>query len=374
MAATGNTVQPRPEMTGFIDVPGYWTDSQDTGVTYPSFGYATYRLTILLGRSKENLGLKIMTIGTAYDIYAAGHKLSAAGSPGKDRASSRPGFQPVVAGFTPSGTAVELMIHVSNFHHARAGLWDELVLGQQHQLEILKNKKDRQDFFLTGVLFIMGVYHLGIFCLRRKDASALFFCLFCLLIVLRLMSTDDIQLLSILPGLHPMLIYRIEYLSWYLGAPVFSLFIWKVYPELSGQKIIMAMVAVGVLFSAVPLIAPLHVFTNTKVPCQLFNVVIAVYLIAILIRAVFMKKPGARILLFGGVFFFIIFINDILHSDKIIHTGNYVPMAMLVFVFSQAIFLAIRFSKAFTEVETLSANLSNVINNSPAGISAFQHT
>ncbi|MCP4020297.1 MAG: PAS domain S-box protein, partial [Desulfobacteraceae bacterium] len=358
--------------TEFIHAPDDWTDHNANGSTIKGDGYATYRLTVLLKNTKEPLAVKLLTIGTAYQFYIDGQKSCSGGKSGKDKASSSPGSVPQVVAFTPSQTKVELVFHVSNFHHARGGIWDKILLGHEKQIKALKRKQDKLDFFLIGILFIMGIYHLGYFILMRREWAALFFGLFCILITIRLMITGEEQLLAIFPALTYMLKVKLEYLSWYLGVPAFTMFLKSIYPNHFPKKIVLFIIAASFLLSILVLIFPVSVFVKSKIPAQIFHLATAIFLIYIMIRAVFEKKLGAGVLLFGGIVFFITFLNDILFNNRIIHTGNFTPMGVVCFILAQAYVLSMRFSRAFAKVEELSASLGSIFRNSPAGI--FQTT
>jgi len=57
------------------------------------------------------------------------------------------------------------------------------------------------DLFLFGSIFIMAIYHLGLFFLRKVDRSPLYFSLFCFVVAVRLLTTGERYLTHILPAL-----------------------------------------------------------------------------------------------------------------------------------------------------------------------------
>ncbi|MBF0397490.1 MAG: response regulator, partial [Desulfobacterales bacterium] len=64
--------------------------------------------------------------------------------------------------------------------------------------------------------------------------------------------------------------------------------------------------------------------------------------------------------------------NDILYAKRIILTTYLGPFGIFFFIFSQAVLLSLRLSKAFYKVEELSTKLNSIFDNCPAGI--FQTT
>jgi len=73
-------------------------------------------------------------------------------------------------------------------------------------------------------------------------------------------------------------------------------------------------------------------------------------------------RQGAMYSLTGGGIIFLATLNDVLYAAQIIKTQNLTSMAMLIFIFLQAILLAKRLSSAYNMVEELSEKLINLNN------------
>jgi transcriptional regulator with AAA-type ATPase domain len=220
---------PAPEKTGFIRVPGYWGDFKLKGKELPGEGYATYRLKILLKAPNENLALRFTTMGTAFSAYVNGKKVASAGVPGTDRSTTKPQFIPQVADFVPKERGVDLLLHVSNFHHRRAGAWEAITLGTEKDIRKLSERRVAFDLFLFGSIFIIGMYHVGLFILRRKDRSPLYFSIFCFLMAVRILTIEERYLIHLFPKMNWEFMVKLEYVSFYLAIPVFALFMRSVF-------------------------------------------------------------------------------------------------------------------------------------------------
>lgn len=77
----------------------------------------------------------------------------------------------------------------------------------------------------------MGLYHLGLFLLRRKFKSPLYFSIFCLLIVLRSLLINERYLYVLLPKTSWAILLKMEYLSFYLSLPILAMFIFSLFPK-----------------------------------------------------------------------------------------------------------------------------------------------
>jgi hypothetical protein len=68
-----------------------------------------------------------------------------------------------------------IVIHVSNFDYFKAGLWENVILGDTQKLLKKQFYSIFVDLVVFGSLFIMGLYHLGLYINRKKDVSPLHF-------------------------------------------------------------------------------------------------------------------------------------------------------------------------------------------------------
>lgn len=74
-------------------------------------------------------GFKFLDMAVAYSVYINGEMLTAVGKPGKSFQSTVPQFHPKVVEFKPHSKQLEMIIHVSNFHHRKGGAWESILLG-----------------------------------------------------------------------------------------------------------------------------------------------------------------------------------------------------------------------------------------------------
>ena len=118
-----------PQGKSYIKVPSYWNNFEIEGLKVPGDGYATYRLIILLDAPKEPLALRLSEISTAYTLFLNGQKVTSVGSTGKTHETTIPGFFRHDVDFEPTANQLDIIIHVSNFHHRRGGVWEIIQLG-----------------------------------------------------------------------------------------------------------------------------------------------------------------------------------------------------------------------------------------------------
>ena len=348
---------PPPE---YIRVPGFWNGSRLEGVQLSGTGCATYRLKVLLKQAETPLALKVEEISTAYTIFINRKPAAAAGLAGLTAATTVPRQFPAIVAFQPESEDVEILLQVSNFHHRRGGLWDLITLGPEDQMRRLNDLQRSFDFFILGAIFSMAVYHLILFAVRQKFRPTLYFGIVCLLVALRLLTTDERHLLQFAPNINWGVLIKLEYLSYYLAVPAFVFFLKSLFPQLS-RNLLRAVLVIGFGFSAVVLFTPPAVFTYTLHAYDVFTLGLFVYTFRLLLSDPVRRQVEAFVLMIGLLGLCLTVVNDMLHVERVIRTGFFAPFGMLFFIFSQAFLLSFRLLRAFTLAETQRTELRDTL-------------
>ena len=335
----------------YVKVPAAWNGQQVGSIKLPGHGFATYHLTVLLGGQSEDLALKMLDMATAYSIFVNGRKLYSSGQPGQDAGTTEPGFVPQVVEFKPDSQTLEIVCHVSNFHHRLGGAWEAIRLGTARELEDTHETNLIISAFLLGSILIMGLYHLGLFALRTNDRSPLFFGIFCLLVSIRSITTGERYINHLIPNLNWEVLSKAEYLSFYLAVMFFTVFLRHLFPGEISKKAVNALIAITLLFSAAVLVFPANIYSHTILWFQLITIIISCYAFYCLLLAVKNGRDGSVVLLAGFAVLFLTTVNDILYARQYIQSEYLIPLGLFVFIFSQAILLSKRFSQAFYTVE-----------------------
>ncbi len=217
------------EKQDFIPVPQTWAGFKSKRLSnreeefksgLPGEGYATYRLKILLGKSfSPSFRINETCIGST--MYFNGKVIYQLGTIGMDRSTnlaSRQNIQYLYFSEADSHSEIELVIPISNFHHARGGLWNSITMGKKDSILNLQMVNYFQSTFVSGILFIIGIYHLSLYYLHKNNKYTFYFALFCLLSFVRSMITGEKIFYFFFPNFSYELSLKIEYWSIYLGA------------------------------------------------------------------------------------------------------------------------------------------------------------
>jgi len=349
-----------PTKVDYIKVPGNWNGQEISSGMIEGKGFATYRLLIKVNPGDAFYALKMLEAAHAFKLWVNEKESWVSGRVGKSRSEMKPQHIPRIAVFRPESDTIELLIQVSNFVHKKGGLWNPVELGTVEQVTKIREENLIIEFVLFGSIIIMGLYHLGLFFLRRKERSTLYFGLFCILVALRVIVTGERILHVYAPWLGWEMLVRIEYLTFYAGAPMFLIFLGKVFSDYS-QLAIRIATAISSVFIGILLVTNPIIFSHTLPYFQILILIFCSYVLFIFIRAIVHKKEGAILINMGAVVLLLTLIYDILEANEYFFSIELAPFGLFFFIFVQSVMLSIRFSKAFVMAEELSNELERKV-------------
>lgn len=347
--------------TGLIIVPGAWRGYPVAGQAFSGDGYATYRLLVLLppaAHAEKFLALKMpVAINTAHRLYIDGQWVGAAGQVGATAEQMTPQHRPYIAVFAPTRARVEILLQISSFYQYDGGVAQPLVLGTPAQIQQLNEQQWGRDFFLLGSIFIMGLYHLVLFALRRRDKAPLYFGLFCLLVVGGFLLLTQPQIFA--ATFSPTWEAYVRTLLLLGSVVIFTqaLFFHTLFPQAAWPPVLKGLLGGMVLFAGLALWLPLRATPQLVLPLTLYLLLVHLYMLALLLRAVVQRQAGARIALLGCGPLLVTAINDALVFSQHSQAEPLVVVGVFGFILAQSYLLSARFSQAFRQTERLAADL-----------------
>jgi len=347
----------RKEITSYFVLPKLWNGYKINNTELSGKGYATYRLKLKLKDIHQILAFKINRIETAYEFWINNKLLVKSGTIGKTEEEMTPCWLPTEVSWQPDSTEVELVILISNFKHRKGGSGQNIELGLPSQIYRSANKMLGIDVFLLGVLLIMAFYHFGLFFLRKKDRSNLYFGLVCIFTSFYMMANGEFLLSRIYPDVNWQMLVKINFISNILRITFFILFISDLFKEIVSRKFVMSFVIWGGAMTLFFLVTPAKIYTHSLILIILIAVAAIIYILFIQLKSLIAKRDGAGLSFIGTLVLLIAAVNDTLHDYSIIHTFYAVPFGVFIFIFFQSFMLSLRSSRLFAYVENLSNRL-----------------
>ncbi len=345
---TASRAQEQPD---FIKVPGAWNGSTAGGKRLPGEGYATFRLKLLLQNTDQMLGLKINYPLHACKLWINDRLLCESGKVGASRKEMSPARLNRVVYFHPQGAEQTVTVQVSNFHHRAGGFHDSFELGTAEQIQAIRDRKLALDLFLFGSIFIMTVYHAGLFISRRKDVSLLYFALLCLLISVRTVLTSEIFLTAVFSRINWEIQLKLEYLTYYMSVPLLMMFYRSLYPAEMPSRVLRAFQVVGLAFILTVILTPVRMFSYTLIPYSIYTASAFVCIALAIVSALKRSRDGAILFMAGFVIILLTAANDVLFSLDAIRSVYLSQFGFFLFLLPQTVMVSRRFAQACTESE-----------------------
>lgn len=339
----------------FIKVPDSWNKYCTKNKIIDGIGYGTYRLVIEKNK-EDQLTLLVNDIGSCYKIWINNKLTVEAGIIDTLETKCKPIYGKNSIKLVQDTNVIELIIEVANFCQAKGGIKTYIGLIRSNQAALNHEREALRTYFCLGIIIIMGIYHLALFLLNFNEKGSLNFGLFCFVIFLFLIFRSRL-VYFFYPDFDWNIGNRIEFISQYLSVPLFYKFFSSEFPKQFKNFYKKASWVIVLLLIGYVLATDMRHFSVTL---SIFHVVILVYIVLVvvgIIRALISKEDGILIIFPGFLIFMFALINDILHVQNIINTGNYVIFGILGFIISQAIFLAWSSVNNTNKVILLSENL-----------------
>ena len=378
----GEFVEPMPseafraKYPAVIQGPANWPTqphSLKAGEYLPGQGYATYVLEVMMPAERSDVELTLRSEhqgNSAKYVLVDGESSlivgsASQGTPGISKDNSVAvwvGTQTRL--YNTSSRTIQLYLQVSNYRHARGGMWRPPVLGFHKYITEKKASLQTLNFTIFGICFIIALYHLVLFGQRREDKSTLFFGLFCAAVAIRQVCTGNLlQQVGIgyLLGQFESLLL-LEYITSPLIVMSGGFFIQCVVPGYWFNRFMLIFgFGVGAVLIGLACIAKSVVYTHYLFLYQLHILCPALVTLAYLVVRAAQGHLLARwvllalsVLVVGGV-------HDIAVARTILQQHYITPYTFVLFILIQSGVLSGRAALAHRRAEHLSLNLQEEV-------------
>jgi signal transduction histidine kinase/CheY-like chemotaxis protein len=332
--------------------PGLWKSKKDGPSKISKYGYATYRLKVKLPESKTPYGIKLVYSLSNHVLYIDGEKVVFDGTVGTSKDTSKTSNISKFHYFTPENDEIELIMQLSNFSMEKGGSHRALIIGKKESISAFERNSTILNTFMIGSTFIMAIYHLVLYAIRRKDAAPFFFGLFCLVTSIRSGFTGNAEIFySIFPEISWIAVKRITYVALFFSPTSILTFVCILDKNRFTKNIPYIAWGIAGVFSLVALFTPALFFTKTVFPFQVITLLETFLALSILVHATYRRILGASFILIGGFIFSFGAVHDILATIGIIRGPELTHIGLYVYVLMQALVISFRYSKAFMDIE-----------------------
>lgn len=331
----------------FVQFPGKWTDYKFSDKKFPAFGYASYKVTVLLPEEMETLRLAMPETYTSYSLFFNGKLVATNGRVSTSAAQFEPHWQYKAIDIPKNTQRLEIVLQIANFVHSKGGISKSPVIGRKAAIELDRRSAEAIDFILFGCLVMGSMFFIGLYLLGTRDKATLMFAMYSLIYSYRIIGSDNYELHTIFPDLSWFITVRLEYMSLFLSIGAFALYTRYLYPEDINKKIVDTISIICFTFGFAALVTPPIFFTQLISPFLLVTVFCLLYVPYVYLKAFSRKRPGSIYTLLSSFALMFAFLLTLLHYWLIIGDHQLITFfCYMFFFFMQSLILSHRVSFA----------------------------
>lgn len=359
--------KPTPDYYG--EVPSYWTSYPKNDIKTNKYGYATYRLTILLPKNfRDRLGIHMPVFDSSYDIYINGKYIGGNGIPGKNANESIPEYRRHLFEVIPDSDVMTIIINVSNFHHRRGGFWLPVKLGTYKEaIKDLTNNLST-DWSCMSLLLGFSIFFLFFFILNPQEKLTGFLGMALTGVSLRPLFTSNFLILNYL-NIDWTWIIRFEYFGLYTIIIGWAWFSFYLYRSILMIKVAWIITYIFAIATFLTIFFPVKVFSYSVLAFYPSMIFLSIYLIIKSFQGI-LNKHKLDILFFMA--FMLLCIGGY-HDIKVslgqaANRGYILTNLIIIFVFIQAGLLLYKWVVSFrqntilkNQLEVMNTNLEKIV-------------
>ncbi len=327
-----------PPTASFRTVPSVWTDTVLT--------HGTYKLTIDMSENRK-VGLIVPRYTSSCLIFVNGKIVFQAGKVSAVRDTDQPAREIAVLPLEES-QRYEIIIQVSNYLHARGGLFAPPIFGEYKRLVKEENRRMITESVIVGSFLAIGIYHLILFVLRRQRL-VLYFAIACFTIAVRIAFTNSMLIRNFADFDYSASV-RIEYLSLFLLNPFIELYLANMFVREYPWKLFKFRLF---CFAAVLCTTAMPIYTMTYVLryCHLSHIIGILICVYTVTRAKMNARLGSSIISYGIIIFAAFLLWDVYISLHAGLTSTYIfHWGFLIFILSQSGAIAQAYDDTFKKL------------------------
>jgi len=335
---------------------------------HSDLGYATYALKIR-NLPKTPLAVSSLQVYSSSVLYfyaesaaSLARPVSIQGRVGRNFAETLPSmnmkqFVPVV---TNPGEDHFIVVQAANFHHSWGGMWVPPRIGSFSAILNQFDTNRTQAFLVLGMLALIFLYNFSFYLRRREDKASLYLSLFVGISIIRSLSLSYYGLdVFHNPGWSHEVQSKSIFLTMIIPTLVFQNFLKSCFPEQTSARLLKISWGIASLPIAYILVNPVVVYGGIGTFLKSGTVILSLYLLTIIARAVRAGASGALLSLVGAVCLVIGSLIDIATSYGLKNMPmNCTGIGLAAFAACQSQIIAARFAIAFRKSEHLSRSLT----------------
>lgn len=277
----------------YVPFTNVWNTHEQLGKPFKAFGYATYALTIYIDHRKNpQLSFFIPAPYSSYVLWINGHEFAHNGVVATTKEAYTPHWLPIKKLYLAQSDTLRLVMQVANFDHYRGGFSQPIILGSNTYTEDLWNTELSITLILTGILLMVALIFFGLYFLGQKDPVVVFFALYCVFYIYRLIGVDKLYYLhQVFPDIPFKITFFFEYFTIFFCIYLFTGFVRTLY---SNNSIVVRVIGyISLLYIGLLILTPTYMISFVSQAFFFIILFFVAYNFYMSVLAVVRKRKGS---------------------------------------------------------------------------------
>jgi len=302
----------------YMQFPSVWNGQGSLYEKLEGQGFATYTADVQVNPSIHMLSLELPDFYSSYRLWVNGKEMASNGIVGTSRKNSEGQWRPLTVAFPVEEGTLRLVLQISNFQHHKGGCNDHIYLGEPNRLFQKREMAVITNVILFGGLSFIGFFFVVLYFFFRHEKAALYFAAICITWAIRSIFTNMYLFINWFPNFDWELGAKIEYLMLYLTMMWSVLFVAKLFPEDTNQKLKYGMLILNAVFILLTLITPAFTYSSLLPVYMIVAWAILTYVAYIVVMAILYDRNGAWFSAISILMGVLMFSYDMLTHSEII--------------------------------------------------------
>lgn len=341
-----------------VSASEFWNKQKIDDHYYPSQGFGTFYLQIVIPNSSNWYGLELNEIMSAAECYVDGKLLLKAGKPASNAREEVPEFKTSPILIIPQSDTLDIVIHVSNFNHPNGGFFKSPMFGRFDTIMRSRLWTILIDMFLFASLIMIGVYHIYMFFIYRENKFFFWFGFMSLAYAIRpLFSGAELLVYFFTPSWKT--IFSIRFLSLYLASFSFIMYFYTFKATFFSRKLLYIVQLIFLFLILSPFLFNTATFISFLPYFMVFMFILFSYLLYVYFKKSKLKDFQDRIIFAIVIMVVVAAINDYAVNQTYVSHSYLIPYAILVFFIAQADIIGRNLRLALKNVQEFKTKLEN---------------
>jgi hypothetical protein len=253
-------------------------------------GVGTYKVDVLLPEAMEAISIAMPQVYNACKLFANGKEVLSIGDIDGDKPTPQWILKTVTVP-VKGEERLQLVLQIANQHHHKGGITNPIYIGNPSKIAGYVDKVIWSSILASSIIGSLGLMLVVMYVLNGRRIY-IYFGLVCMIWGIRLCFSTSYPITHFFPHFNWNSIVRIEYSTLYLVEIFAILFFGRLFKMYVKKPITYVLITVNILFFVITLVTKPIFFTQFLPIYLAVAACVLLYLVYLLVRAIFTKQAG----------------------------------------------------------------------------------